>query len=224
MVQFLRSHFKHRPRGSSWYGAFGSTSVRDNSGLDGVDGKYLVVLAHESDGFVVVEVLFVKPRLGADAGVRKVLVRVRGEEPQEGHLHHTRSLVSDLEAAPKDRKPGALPRRPPPGDVDDLGGVDVREHARLPGHAHVAEDVHGVVRHPKVRVDPVPAVFELGVAVEEVLAGPGGVVLGADGLLHALEVLPHRVDVGVHVHQLGVKVIHSLALALLLACIPPNPF
>lgn len=62
---------------------------------------------------------------------------------------------------------------------------------------------------------PCTLTFELGVPVEEVLAGPGGVVLGADGLLHALEVLPHRVYVGVHVHQLGVKVIHSLALGLL---------
>lgn len=59
--------------------------------------------------------------------------------------------------------------------------------------------------------------FKLGVTVEEIPAGPGRVVLGADGLLHAFELLPHRVDVCIHVHQLGVEVIRCLTLALFLA-------
>lgn len=68
--------------------------------------------------------------------------------------------MSHLEASPKVREPGAVPRGPPPGNVDDLGGVDVREDASFTIDGHVAEDVHGVVRHSKVGVNPVPAVWE----------------------------------------------------------------
>ena len=64
----------------------------------------MFVLPHESDGFVVVEVLFVKPRLGADAGVGEVLVGVRGEESKESHLHYSCRLVCDLRLEGTNRK------------------------------------------------------------------------------------------------------------------------
>lgn len=53
-------------------------------------------MSHELDGFIVVEVLLVKPSFGLEAGVREVLVGVGGQEAQEVHLDHARRLVRDL--------------------------------------------------------------------------------------------------------------------------------
>ena len=95
----------------------------------------------------------------------------------------------------------------PPGDVRHPAGVHVRRDAGLPASRHVAVDLHRVVHHAQVGVDPVVPVFDLRMAVVEILASSSGIVPGAGRLLDLLQLYPHVVDVRVDSDQVDITVL-----------------
>ena len=97
----------------------------------------------------------VEPGGGVDAGVGEVLISFLAEQPQEGQLDWTQRVVADAEASPESGVPAL--RALPPGNVGHPAGVHVRGHARLSPGGHVAVDLHCVVHHAEVGINPVEA-------------------------------------------------------------------
>jgi hypothetical protein len=110
----------------------------------------------------------------------------------------------------------------PPGNVWHPAGVDIRRHAGLPTSRHVAPDLHRVVRHPQVRVDPVEAVLHLRVAVVQVLARSRRAVAGPNRLLDLLQLNAHVVDVSVDGDQVHVAVLLWPGAHRSVAIVPAN--
>ena len=131
-------------------------TVENDVGPHSFGAKFLLVVAQQFDGLVVVESSLVVPSCRVDARQREILIGLLAEEAEEGHLDDAHRFVGDFGRSSHVRVPIFFAALFAPRDVGHLGGLQIRVDASLSQARHVAEDVNGVVRHAQVGIDPVP--------------------------------------------------------------------